>query len=75
MTWMPIETAPKDGTHIMVWEPTFKSIEFSWWGNDYNVKDYLGWLCGDGDDWSTGFYHTPITPTHWMPMPNPPEEV
>jgi hypothetical protein len=33
------------------------------------------WLSGDGDGFSAGYYFTPCKPTHWMPLPPPPEEV
>lgn len=65
MEWMPIETAPKDGTDFMGgWfdNPNFilgcsmRPVKYhmnSWWesNEDYKVR----------------------TPTHWMPLPPPPK--
>jgi hypothetical protein len=78
--WQPIETAPKDGTEIDVWcggefprrvtcaswrEPT----ESEWWSHG-----------GDTIDTPDACWHDcfgPLgkdnTPTHWMPLPAPPE--
>ena len=58
--WQPIETAPRDGTDILVGYTTgeicilhFDAATFAWW-------DHLG------------AYEFP-DPTHWMPLPPPPE--
>lgn len=62
--WQPIETAPKDGTSIIVLSPT---------GNVWcNVK----WCVRQrtGERW-THFMQGGLKfePTHWMPMPKAPE--
>jgi len=71
--WMPIETAPKDGTEILVW-------------NAVPVGDASGsvmcvyWNCVDRDwEWCVvysqdylGGYATASNPTHWMPLPPAP---
>ena len=69
--WQPIETAPKDGTKILV-NGKFNSV-IAWFGADpNNGNEEEEWLSGDGDDFSCGYYYTPVDPTHWMPLPNPP---
>lgn len=67
-TWLPIETAPKDGTEILAVR-----------GKLQCVVSWRGWRMGDGalrDDearWrSANGYH--IVPTHWMSLPEPPAE-
>ena len=77
--WQPIETAPKDGTHILAWnyESRFYLPPYiCWFGQDMNEPDEnkREWLTRDGDGWSTGYYYTPCKPTHWMPLPDAPEQ-
>jgi len=69
--WQPIETAPKDGTAILIYEPppnwpTEKVgvVYVVVWESDY-VK---AWVEADGER-----YRTFDDSTHWMPLPQPPE--
>jgi hypothetical protein len=62
--WLPIETAPKDGTAILVSEGRFCHCvewidEFEWWAVDDNK---LG-----------PFRLRGAAPTHWMPLPPAPD--
>ena len=63
--WKPIETAPRDGTSILVFTDrgVFEATFVSYW--EFAVANYHGCLCcsGRGDN-----------PTHWMPLPEPPKE-
>jgi hypothetical protein len=60
--WQPIETAPKDGTRILVCqrmvrgEMVFRSVRITHW-----------WFSFGRWNMTRG------TPTHWMPLPDPPE--
>lgn len=59
--WMPIETAPRDGTRIHIINDRGQFIvewEDDWWRVE-NGKMYAS-LRGD-------------EPTHWQPLPQPPE--
>ena len=56
--WQPIETAPKDGTDVLVWCGGAMFIA---------CMDVGRWFF-DRTDHSV----KPI-PTHWMPLPKPPE--
>jgi hypothetical protein len=58
--WQPIETAPKDGTDILVYDNGVMFVT-SW----VDVDGWQGW-------WETGRVEPP--PTHWMPLPDPPTE-
>ena len=67
--WQPIETAPKDGTRILVCGMTYgevsgeveeKSIEVSAWRNG-------GWFLL----WAGDFERWWVLATHWMPLPQP----
>lgn len=75
MNWQPIETAPKDGTDIIV---MYMHIETQ-------IVHAAFWLDGEGVDavdvgwWSykyseVGRVHLTewMAPTHWMPLPEPP---
>jgi hypothetical protein len=86
--WQPIETAPRDGTEILLWpvsvelwndlapppyEKTRPSIRVGRWdsGNDrvaarwsfYAAASESGEFSCDGTAY----------PTHWMPLPEPPQ--
>lgn len=61
MEWQPIETAPRDGTPILV------AVEGGRFYADKAEWTASGWAypCHN---------HGPeISPTHWMPLPPPPE--
>lgn len=62
-TPQPIETAPKDGAHILLYGKQEGSLESP-----------IGWCEGY---WNglTQWYHIiglPCTPTHWLPLPDYP---
>jgi hypothetical protein len=69
MEWQPIETAPRDGTDILVtginnlpspyrqFPEARYYIEITHWGKSNGVGQFLLW-CGNYSQ-----------PTHWMPLP------
>lgn len=59
MTWQPISSAPRDGTHVL--------IRYLWAHREKWVAQ--GWYAGDG--WSTRG-HPRVRATHWTPLPEPP---
>ena len=65
--WQPIETAPKDGTDILVMT-----------GETMHVVRWIN-IHGDFDHWAVDDNkHGPFTlrgkaPTHWMQLPEPPK--
>lgn len=79
--WRPIETAPKDGTQILVacpkavgvvaWEWVIQSKGLGWWR----------WQAGPVEAAYGDYDPSPIAgkddlsgePTHWRPLPPPPE--
>lgn len=76
--WQPIETAPKDGTEVLVGV----DIATVWIVRNASFVREDDWVprggCGDG--WWA--YNNSVTqemlegiyePTHWMPLPEPPE--
>lgn len=62
-TWQPIETAPKDGTDILIWVETAHGD-----GPSFALAAY--WQSGMWECCGAGFFH-PVT--HWMPLPLAPE--
>lgn len=64
--WQPIETAPKDGTWVMLGRAG-RMPEVGSWENGSPWLD--GWFCGGERSDS---YGPDFDPTHWMPLPEPP---
>jgi hypothetical protein len=66
--WQPIESAPRDGTNILVWWPAQMHCPVTAHWNTGKWSDAgIGWkLTGWGMAMQT-------EPTHWMPLPLPPE--
>lgn len=66
--WRPIETAPKDGTDVLLfrrlpWDPMPRPIVAGYFG----TTEDCGWAAyDDPDKWIDGEV------THWMPLPEPP---
>lgn len=63
--WQPIETAPKDGTYILIHNDRGTCVAYfeRGWGQDG------WWLLDDGKN-----YEIPLrgsAPTHWHPIPTP----
>jgi hypothetical protein len=61
--WQPIETAKKDGTHILAWAPLSGPFEAYWPFPDYQTGDY--WR----DYWNDRY----CRPTYWQPLHPVPE--
>lgn len=75
--WQPIETAPKDGTWILI-----TGGEGNWPDTD-EVAPVVSAFCEKnyhGEDtwhycfWEGGWYSMYENPTHWMPLPPLPEK-
>lgn len=63
MEWQPIETAPKgDRDRFMVFD---------------GVGEWIAWrICGDIRGYEVDGFELPsdlYPPTHWMPLPEPPQ--
>lgn len=76
--WQPIETAPKDGTRVIVYEPhgvhsragrrkvcSCDKVTESYWHQPGNpaVEGF----------WTSPMGQVRFKPTHWQPLPAPPE--
>jgi len=63
--WQPIETAPKDGTSILLFASDYPPLSYMGVGQWAFADPDLGFVEG----W---FWPFAIRPTHWMPLPVPP---
>lgn len=78
--WQPIETAPKDGTEVLLFAPG--RLTYGAWvepSPEPNIKYRDGFAPEpEWEDfepyWSSwdGGFTTEHPPTHWMPLPPPP---
>lgn len=66
--WQPVETAPKNGTYIIVWQPN--TLEPSQTIVCWDMYDEW-WHCCDGKNPEIRLRG--VNPTHWMPLPSAPE--
>jgi hypothetical protein len=61
--WQPIETAPKDGTLVLLAYDTGPGV-LQWGMSLARIR---------GDHWATDINsQLHFVPTHWMPLPEPP---
>ena len=58
--WRPIAEAPRDGTRVLGYFPNIEA--------GYHDTAYLGRF----ETWASRDW--PAQPTHWMPLPSPPEK-
>jgi len=76
--WQPIETAPKNGTQIIVYDGEF--VFPSMWKEPCEFRDY-----GEEGGWCEASYELggmlyegvdvcKFPPTHWMPLPPSPSD-
>jgi hypothetical protein len=68
--WRTIESAPKDGTHILVAYPLFDKGNLTDKPDEYAIM-IVRWK---DRGWDTGFWCLHETPRGWQPLPAPPKE-
>jgi len=68
--WQPIETAPKDGTAILVYDEGAALV--TWEVYRRHQEEHADWCLMDSWQDEQGGYSTVNHPTHWMPLPEPP---
>jgi hypothetical protein len=81
MSWQPIKTAPKDGTAVLVHRNIWPGTKsgFSEECNGYNTYVAQWWGDEEGGEWICYMDlpsepRLPIEPTHWQPLPYPPDK-
>lgn len=79
MEWQQIETAPRDGSQVLLyglWAGEVSGpiidprVDIGFWNggeSDYAGTDWWQIVTGDA-------YACWLKPTHWMPLPEPPKE-
>ncbi len=66
--WQPIETAPRDGTHVIVaYDEIVGEARF-----DDEGGPHAGWYWTD-QHWTDAVGGEAFYPTHWQPLPEPPK--
>lgn len=85
--WRPIESAPRDGTVVLLLHtgPTSNEINVGWWTINSRypwafVDDTTIFFAKDGDGnmrdcIQPNGYFVDDPPTHWLPLPEPPKEI
>ena len=68
MTWQPIETAPKLYAEVFLWDGTTLGVGYRTDGAAWRLIYSSGGWQFDHEKYTT------MVPTHWMPLPEPPEE-
>lgn len=66
--WQPIETAPKDGTWILIAKPTLYGEPLFVMGSYFRGTANGGTV----DMWEGVKFGSEYLPKFWMPMPDPP---
>lgn len=72
--WQPIETAPKDGTRVLLWiewsdVPVIGEFSHGRWRAD---TEHYSVSCGAGCYGGSVSSDRYMKPTHWRPLPAPP---
>jgi hypothetical protein len=79
--WLSIESAPRDGSEVLLCCPTLDNWQ-RWLTGKIVIGAFMDgrWFSDascelDYGYESTGAFltHEPVHPTHWMPLPKPPE--
>jgi hypothetical protein len=85
--WQPIETAPKDGTDVLVmymhidtqcvFNAFYIDPSLEGWGPIPGQEDYddEGWWSYEHSEVGRIKLEGFMEPTHWMPLPPPPQEL
>jgi len=73
--WLPIDTAPKDGTHVDLWyTPAHGCVSRPHRVSDCWYYDGKWWEYAEHEDGGDGYNRREVLgATHWMKIPDPPE--
>ena len=66
--WQLMDTAPKDGTEIIVYLPDFGSVCAAWFSEETGL-----WPSAGSDAYDSEWQPVNVgLPSHWMPLPDYP---
>lgn len=69
--WLPIESAPKDGTLIDLWSDEYGRLTDCYWGAPMAYEGgETGWVHAHSNEWA----ESPDEFVHWRPLPSAPSE-
>lgn len=68
--WRPIESAPKDGTAILIWQPYKAYVGVGQGFDDWRYG--IGYWRTDGSESWGNRNSAEVTPLYWQPLPPPP---
>lgn len=72
--WRPIESAPKDRNAVLVSDGDYVLRAF--WNGDphiWEAENVPCWTVHEPDDYFYSWHLNDKPPTHWMPLPEPPQ--
>jgi hypothetical protein len=68
-SWESIDTAPIDGIAVLLWPYQYSNV----WQGKANKEVVLGYFDDCREEWFNPEAKDWFEPTHWMPLPTPPE--
>ena len=72
-SWQPIATAPKNGTRVLVSSRAYGVTYYGFCHWQSFDDGSSGWIGGSFATIPPGCFSAFLNPTHWMPLPSPPE--
>jgi hypothetical protein len=79
MDWLPIETAPRDGSSIIVGYDYAGRwiVHVAFWDDKFPTAgdDECGWSSYITNSITDVLLDGPRAPTHWLPLPTTPTEI
>ena len=72
--WRPIETAPKDGATVLLWDRDVGHHEIGRWSDRHQCWHQIEWGPDEEPPVDADMIQRTIyLPSHWQPLPQPPD--